>query len=157
MASANTTKSSDFTSEERRNISARIRKARTQIGLLQSEAASKMSYSVSHYAKMENGIARFSRRLVEKFADTFGVCGEWLLTGEGEMTQPSAQTSGSGDTVAAEGSPDAQVLRVIDIMRDSAAQEAAQSLMDKLGLLEREAWEAVVRAKLKQLADSRGT
>ncbi len=70
-------------SEEIKEIGARMRNIRTIHGLRQLQAAEKLSVSLSHYSKVEVGLAKASTGFLRRFCSAFGVDEDWLERGIG--------------------------------------------------------------------------
>jgi len=66
-----------------REIGARMRNIRTIHGLRQKQVAEKLSISLSHYSKIEVGLAKASDSFLHKFCSVFGINEHWLKRGEG--------------------------------------------------------------------------
>lgn len=66
-----------------KEIGARMRNIRTINGLRQQQVAEKLSISLSHYSKIEVGLAKASVGLLRRFCSVFKVDESWLETGSG--------------------------------------------------------------------------
>lgn len=146
MASEKHKKTSDFSEDQRIEIGDRIRMARQDKGLLQSEMAEKMEYSINHYNRVENGRVPYGMRFVTKAAEVLQVRKQWLLTGEDGMR--TAESVGE-DPGRYAGVPTDSVSAVVRIMRNPQAEKTVRSMVEDLHIDEQHAWEAVVRAALK--------
>jgi len=70
----------------------RIEAVRKAQGLTQEQFAEKINLSRNYLWMLENGSRVPSDRTIKDICDKFGVCEEWLRTGEGEMTATDAQS-----------------------------------------------------------------
>lgn len=66
----------------------RIKQVRNEAGLSQAEFADKLSLSRNYISLIEIGQREPSERTLNDICRIFGVDGEWLKTGEGEMFVP---------------------------------------------------------------------
>lgn len=150
MSSHKQGKIADFSEDQRGEIGERLRIARRRKGLLQSQAAEKMSYSINHYNKVEAGRVSFGRRLVALAARILAVREEWLLTGEEPMHDPQSES----DVAESPGRYEVDNIRqiiaaAVRIMRDPQARETVRRMVEDMKIDEQNAWEAVILAAMR--------
>ena len=78
----------------------RIEAVRKAQGLTQEQFAEKINLSRNYLWMLENGSRVPSDRTIKDICDKFGVCEEWLRTGEGEMTATDAQSDKIAMTIS---------------------------------------------------------
>ena len=110
----------------------RIEAVRKAQGLTQEQFAEKINLSRNYLWMLENGSRVPSDRTIKDICDKFGVCEEWLRTGEGEMFDQSAESS--LDRLAAEYHLDERKKAIISafLKLSTADQEAILRYVDSL-------------------------
>ena len=73
-------------------IGERIKEVRKNEKLTQQEFADRLNLKRNTVGSYEVNVVEPSDRTIKDICDKFGVCEEWLRTGEGEMTATDAQS-----------------------------------------------------------------
>ncbi len=67
------------------NLGARLREARTELGITQTDIAKRIGVNPSAINQIERGSTRPSLATIESVSEAYKINADWLLTGRGEM------------------------------------------------------------------------
>ena len=70
-------------------INMRMKEIRLRLGLTQKEFSAPMPYAASYMSCIELGERTVTERLLGAICSAYGVCPDWLRTGEGDMFRKS--------------------------------------------------------------------
>lgn len=104
----------------------RIKRVRNEAGLSQAEFADKLSLSRNYISLIEIGQREPSERTLNDICRIFGVDGEWLKTGKGEMFVPltrSEELAAIFATVQASDDAKSRLIKAMARMPDEAFPE----------------------------------
>lgn len=85
--------------DNKEDIKARLKEARSKIGLTSSDFASKAGINIKNYSSIETGSRTIGLRLLKEIAQAHGLNITWLNTGEGPMMAGDINVSGNMGTI----------------------------------------------------------
>lgn len=129
--------------ENKDNTGARIKALRRRLGLTQDDFAVRAGLGPKTMSNLETGKRAAGFEVIRRICDTYGVCVEWLTTGEGDMFARGVQHNVHGDNIQGErvtvtrhaGESEAQHLRTLL----QTGQEERAQLLDLLRQKEEQA------------------
>ncbi len=146
-------------------IGSRLKLIRTSQRKTQARMAQELGISLSHYSKLEVGIGGMSHGLIIAICHQFGVPEAWLVRGEGETPDLSAEITNvsAQETIAAINcrrelsvlsqrllqEEDEMLEKVVTLLMDDNLKETASKVADTMKIPMVRALTMLVREKLR--------